>query len=146
MRDDTGGKYQPHFLRCGINRSQQATPCDPSPARLRINHDVPHSRQINHQAAIAGAKTCQAMPSTTNGGKNSNLRSGSDCALHIAYIRAAGNQSWRASGQAIPNGTRVFVAAIAWAEQITFESPVERRVNFFAGFDHLVHSLPNAGA
>jgi hypothetical protein len=143
MRYDSGRKDQSRSLRCGINRSQQTTTCDPSAARLRIDKDLPHSRQVNHQAAIAGAETCKAMSSTTNGGKNSNLGGGSDCVLHIAYICAARDKSWRASHHAVPNGTRLFVAAFAGAEQITFKSPVKRRVNLFAGFDHLVLSLQN---
>jgi hypothetical protein len=147
MRDYARRKHETGFLRHDINRAQQTTPCNPSPARLWIDSDLPHPRQVNYQTTIARAKACKAMPSTTNSGSHSNLRGGSDCVLHIAYICAACNQSWRASYHAIPNGTSIFVAAIAWAQQIAFKSPVERRVNLFAGFDHLMLSLqsePNA--
>ena len=65
------------------------------------------------------------MPSATNRGKNSGFGGDSDCVLHIAYICAARDKSRRASDHTIPNGTRVFVAAIARAQQITFELPVE---------------------
>jgi hypothetical protein len=67
-----------------------------------------------------------------------------DCVLHIAYIGAARDEARCASYHAIPNDTRVFVATFAGAQQITFESAVERRVNLFAGFDHLLLSLENA--
>jgi hypothetical protein len=141
VRDHAGGKYQPCFLRCGINRSQQATSRDPGPARLRINRDLAHSRQINYQAAVACAETCEAVPSTADGSKKSGLSARSDCVLHIAYICAARDKAGGASYHAVPNGTRAFVAAFAGTQQITFESTVERRVNFFAGFHHLVISL-----
>src|ERR1700730_18592245 len=83
------------------------------------------------------------MPPTTDGGKNAGLRSSSDCVLHIAHIRAARDEPWCASYHAIPNDTRVFVGAFARAQQLTLESPVERRVNLFAGLDHLVLSSQN---
>jgi hypothetical protein len=60
--------------------------------------------------------------------------------LHIAYICAARDKARFTSYHAIPDRTRVFVAAFARTQQIAFESPVERRVNLFAGFDHLVLS------
>jgi hypothetical protein len=143
VRDDARRKDQSGFLRRGIHRRQQAPACDSSASRPRIDNDLPHSREVNHEAVIAGAKTSQAVPSASNGGQNSNLRGGSDCVLHIAYIRAARDQSWRASYHAIPNGARGFVAALARAKQIAFESPEERRVNLVAGFEHFAVSLQN---
>jgi hypothetical protein len=83
------------------------------------------------------------MPTTTDGGENSGLRACSDGALHIAYIRAACDDARRAGHHTIPNDTRVFVAAFSRAQQITFESLVERRVNIFAGVDHFVISSQN---
>jgi hypothetical protein len=83
------------------------------------------------------------VPSTTDGGEDSVLCGGSDCGLHIAYICTARDKAWCASHHAIPNGARIFVTPFAGAQQITFESPVERRVNLFAGFDHLVLSWQN---
>jgi hypothetical protein len=65
--------------------------------------------------------------------------------LHIAYICATRDKARSSSYHDIPDGTRVFEAAFARAQQITFELPVERRVNLFAGFDHralLVNVLP----
>src|SRR5580658_3721 len=70
MRDDAGRKDQACFLRCGIDRSQQTAAGDLSPAALGIDTDVAHGRQVNDQAAIAGAETCKTMPSTTDCGQN----------------------------------------------------------------------------
>jgi hypothetical protein len=83
------------------------------------------------------------MPTTTDCSKNSYLRGGADCVLHVAYICAARDETWCASYHAIPDATRFFVAAIARTHQVTFELPVERRVNLFAGFDHCVLTLQN---
>jgi hypothetical protein len=80
------------------------------------------------------------MPSATDSGKNSDFRSGSDCVLHIAHIRAARDKAWGARYHGIPNYTRFLVAAFAGAQQIAFESPVERGVDLLARFNHLVLS------
>jgi hypothetical protein len=80
------------------------------------------------------------MASATDSGKNSDFRSGSDCILHIAYICAARDYARAARYHTIPNDPRVLVAAFARAQQFTFESPAERRVNLFAGFNHFALS------
>ena len=91
-----------------------------------------HSREVDHQAAIAGAETCKAMSSATDGSEKSDLRRGADRALYVAYICAARNQSGRAVKHAIPDAARVFVVALAGTQQITFKSAVERRVDLIA--------------
>jgi hypothetical protein len=53
-----------------------------------MNRDLTHPRQVNHQAMIAGAESCEAMPSTTDRRWNSDGAGTSDCALYIAYIDA----------------------------------------------------------
>src|SRR5579863_4654512 len=143
VRDDAGGKHESCFLRRIVNRSQQAAPCESSPTGLGIHRDLAHPRQIDHQAAIACAEACKAMPSATNCSQNSYRRGGADCVLHIAYICATRNEAWCASYHAIPNALRLFVAAVRRAQQVSLESPVERRVKFQAGFDHYVFSLQN---
>src|SRR6266852_8873132 len=80
------------------------------------------------------------MPPATDGSQNSNLGGGPDCVWHIAHLCAARYKPRRASYHAIPNGARVFVTAVAGSQQITFESPAERGVNLFAGFDHVAAS------
>jgi hypothetical protein len=144
MRDDARGKYQPCFLGCRINRAQQTTSGDHGMARLGIHGNLPHSRQVNHHAAIARAKTRETMPSAADGGKNSDLRAGADCILHIDYIGAARDKARSTSDHAIPDDARIFVAAFAGTQQITFESPLERRVNLLAGFDHFGLSCQSA--
>jgi len=47
-------------------------------------------------------------------------RSGSDRVLHIADIRTASDEAGRTRYHAIPDDTRIFVAAFAGAQQITF--------------------------
>ena len=123
MRDDARGENQSCLLRCGINRSQQTTSGDPGPARFRIDRNLAHFRQVNHHAAVARAKTCEAVSSAADGGKNSDFRGRSDCVLHIAHVCAAHDKAWGASYHCIPNDARVFVAAFAGAQQVTFESP-----------------------
>src|SRR5579863_2183564 len=81
------------------------------------------------------------MPSTADGGKNSILRGGSDRILHITHICTTRDKAWCAGYHAIPNGARVFVTALARAEQVPFESSVERRIDLFAGLDHFVLSF-----
>ncbi|MGA7460741.1 MAG: hypothetical protein WBW69_10970 [Candidatus Korobacteraceae bacterium] len=56
------------------------------------------------------------MPSTTDRGENSGLSGSSDCVLHVAYICATRDKAWFASYHAIPNGTRVFIPALAGAQ------------------------------
>ena len=82
------------------------------------------------------------MPSTTDGGKNSGLGGGPDCSLHIAYIQAARDEAGPARYHAVPDGPRVLVAVIGGAQQIAFESPVERGVNLFAGLDQFGVPVP----
>jgi hypothetical protein len=76
------------------------------------------------------------MPSTADSSKNSGPRGGADRVLNIAYIGTSRDNAWRASYHSIPDGPGVFVSGLAGTQQIAFESRVERRVNFFAGFDH----------
>jgi hypothetical protein len=80
------------------------------------------------------------MATATNGGQNSNLRAGSDCILNIAYICASRDQPRRTGYHAIPNRAGGVIAGLAGTQQITFESPVEQRVDFFTGFGHLALS------
>jgi hypothetical protein len=72
---------------------------------------------------IAGAESCEAMPSTTDRRGNPEGARTSDCALYIAYIYAPRDQAWRPSTHAVPNRARVFVAILAGTQQITFELP-----------------------
>jgi hypothetical protein len=81
------------------------------------------------------------MPSTADSRNNSRLRSGPDRMLNVAYIRAARDQGWCPSNHPVPNDARVFVPALAGAQQVPFESSVERRINLFAGFGHFALSL-----
>src|SRR5262245_2674545 len=78
------------------------------------------------------------MSATTDGGKDACLRGGSDGALHIAHIQATGNKAGPAIGHAVPNRSRLLVAAVARAQQVTFKSLTERRVELLAGFHHWV--------
>src|SRR5262249_21704307 len=80
------------------------------------------------------------MSTTTDGGKNTCLRGGPDGVLHIVYIQATGNQAGPAIRHAVPNRSRPLVAAVARTQQVPFESLTERRVEIFAGFNHLVSS------
>jgi hypothetical protein len=141
VRDNAGWKHQARFLRRGINRSQQASPCEASAARFRIDHDLAHSRKVNHQAAVACAETCEAMPATADGGENPDLSGCSDCLLHIGDVSTTRNQARRAVEHAVPDETRIFEAPVSRTQQIAVESPVKRRVNFLAGFDHFGRSL-----
>jgi hypothetical protein len=88
-----------------------------------MNRDLTHSRQVNHQAMIAGAEACEAMPSTTDRGWNPDGAGASDCALYIAYIETPRDQAWRPSAHAVPNRSGVVVPILAGTQQITFELP-----------------------
>ena len=125
MGNDAGWKDQSSFLRCGIHRSQQAPTGELRAARLRINADLSHSRQVNHQAAIAGTKTCKAVSSATDGGEHSSFRRGTHSVLDIAHICATRNQARRAIKHAIPDAPRIFKSALARTQQIAFK--VRRR-------------------
>src|ERR1700722_17402649 len=83
------------------------------------------------------------MAATADGGEKVDFNSGSDCALHIACVCATRDKAGGAGEHAIPDEAGIFVAAVGWANQIAFESRVERRVNFLAGFDHFGRSLMN---
>jgi hypothetical protein len=88
-----------------------------------MNRDLTHPRQVNHQAMIAGAESCEAMPSTTDRGWNPDGAGASDCALDIAYIEAPRDQPWRPSAHAVPDCSGVVVSILAGTQQITFELP-----------------------
>jgi hypothetical protein len=88
-----------------------------------MNRNLTHSRQVNHQAMIARAESCEAMPSTTNRRWNPDGAGTSDCALYIAYLEAPRDQAWRPSAHAVPNRARVFVAILAGTQQVAFELP-----------------------
>jgi hypothetical protein len=81
------------------------------------------------------------MPATADGGKNPDLRSSSDRVLHIAYVCATRDKARSAGEHAIPDDTRLFVAAILGTHQVAFKSPVEQRAKRLAGFDHFGCSL-----
>ena len=140
MGDNTGRENQTCFLRRGIDRPQQATACKPRTASARINGDLLHFREVDHQAAIASAESCKTMSSTADRSKNSRGRGDSNCVLNITYIAAARDKARCSSHHAIPNDARVVVTALTGTEQLTFELSVERRVDLFAGFAHFVLS------
>ena len=141
MGDNAGRENQTYFLRRGIDRPQQATTCEPRPASARINGDLLHFREVDHQAAITGAETCKAMSSATDGSEKSGLRRGAHRALYVFHIRALRNQSGRAVKHAIPDAAGIFVADLAGTQQITFKSAMKRRVDLIASLGHLVLSL-----
>src|SRR5437899_9210319 len=146
MRDHAGGKNQSCFLRCSINRAQQTAASKARPARLGVNGDLTHFREVNHHAAIARAEAGKAMPATADSSKKSRFTGGPDGILEIARISAACDQSRRARKHAIPDEACVFIAAVAGTQQIAFELPMKRRVDLFAGFNHCVLSMQKCPA
>jgi hypothetical protein len=68
MRNHARGKGQTHFLCRGVNRSEEATAGKARSALSGIHTHLPHSSEVNHQAAIAGAKPCEAMTSASDRG------------------------------------------------------------------------------
>jgi hypothetical protein len=103
-----------------------------------INRDLAHSRKINHQPAIARAKSRKTMSSTADSSQDSGLRGGPDRPLHVVHICAARNEAWRLSYHAIPDSARVFEPALTRAKQLTFELLAEQRIDRFTGFGHFV--------
>jgi hypothetical protein len=83
------------------------------------------------------------MPSTADGGENPDLSSRPNRVLHIGYVSTTRDKARRAGEHAVPDETRIFEVSVSRTQQIAFESPVKRRVNFLAGFDHFGHSLKN---
>src|SRR5262245_52957027 len=125
MRDHAGREDQRGLLRSYVNRSQQAASGKASTARLGINRNLAHEREVNNHA-IAGAEAGKTVSSATDGGNNSGLGGGADGGLHVVYICAAHDQLWRALRHAIPDGARFFVTAVAGAQQVTFKLRAKR--------------------
>jgi hypothetical protein len=78
------------------------------------------------------------MPSAPDSGNNSTLSAGPDRVLYIAYISAARDESWLAGDHAIPDGARLFIAAVGGAKQVAFEPPAERRVDLRRNQDRVI--------
>jgi hypothetical protein len=81
------------------------------------------------------------MPSASDSGNNFALSASPDCVLYIAYIGAARDDSWLAGDHAVPDGARLFIAAVCGPQQVALESPAERRVDLLAGIRHRIFSL-----
>src|SRR5689334_12639471 len=123
MRDHAGRKPPSRLLRGRNPRSQQAASGNPRSARLGIHSDLAQPGEIDHQAVIARAETCKAVPSASDSGDNSALGAGPDRVLYIANVRATRDQSGPACDHAVPYGARLFIAAVSRAQQVAFESP-----------------------
>jgi hypothetical protein len=110
-------------LRGRIHRSKQAASGNPRAARPGVHSDLAQPGEINDQAALARAETCKAMPSAPDSGNNSALNACPDRVLYIAYVSAARDERWLAGYHAVPDGARIFIAAVGWTQQVAFESP-----------------------
>src|SRR5215470_5383455 len=75
VRHDAGRKSQTFFLRGSIDRPQQATAGEAASPRIRVDNDLPHSRQIDHHPVITSAEPSKTVPATTHGGEYSGARS-----------------------------------------------------------------------
>jgi hypothetical protein len=87
VRYHSGGKAPALLFGWRYRSIQQAAATDLRPALVRINCDLAHSRQVNHQT-IARAETCEAMPSAPDGRKDSGFGRAKYRSLHVANIYA----------------------------------------------------------
>src|SRR5262249_37938717 len=120
-------------------RPEQTAAAEPCPLPNRIDYDLSHSREVDHQA-IAGAEAREAVSSTSNGSRESDLASGPDGMLNVAHIGAARNHSRLAAKHAVPHRTRSFVGGVTTTQQVAFELPPQRRVRLLTDTRHLLVS------
>jgi hypothetical protein len=136
MRDDAGRKSETLFLRGSIHRSQQATACESAFPCIRVDNDLPHSRQIDHHPVITCAEPGEAVSPTADGWVDSGGRSRTNRSLHVSNVSAAGNQARAARHHAVPNGSRRFVPRIIRAQQVAAELLPQDAVNLVGSFLH----------
>src|ERR1700738_820770 len=137
MRDDAGRKGETFFLRGSIDRSQQATACEPTPSRFLVHRDFAHARQIDHHSVIASAESSEAVPSTTYGCEDSRSHRNPDRGLHVRDVSTAGDQGRAAGHHAVPNASRWLVLRIMGTQQIAAELLPQGAVDLVRSFLHV---------
>src|SRR5579863_4145082 len=125
VRDYSRGKNKTVLLRGCIDRTEQTAAGEARVAGLRINQYLTHSREIDHQAAVASAEAGEAMASAAQGSQNASGRSGPDGILHILDVGATGYKSGGAGCHRVPNASRLDVALVTGTEQISAEPAIQ---------------------
>jgi hypothetical protein len=145
MRDDAGRKGETFFLGGSIDRSQQATACEATSPRFRVDCDLAHFRQIDHHSVIASAEPGEAVPSTTYGREDSSGRSRPDRSLHVSSVTTTGNQARTARHHAVPNPSRKFVVRIIGTQQVAADFLPQGTVDFTRRCPHVFCFWRHAG-
>src|ERR1700730_12926467 len=137
MRDDAGRKGETFFLSGSIDRSQQATACEPTSSRVLVHHDFADARQIDHHPVIASTESSKAVPSTTHGCEDSRSHSSPDRGLHVTDVSTAGDQGRAAGHHAVPDASRWLVLRIMGTQQIAAELLPQGAVDLVRSFLHV---------
>src|SRR6516162_9302511 len=122
MRNNAGREDQSGFLRCRVDRSLQATTGKAGAPGLRINRDLPHPREVNHQAAIARTEAGKAVSATADGGKDPGFGGSANSPLYVAHIGTARNEGRLAIKHAVPDAARAFIFVVMGTQQVAFKS------------------------
>jgi hypothetical protein len=121
VRNNAGGKGEPHGLRRNIDGTKKAPTAESRAAICFINAHFPHPAEINHQSAITTAKSGKAVATTTDSGKNTRCTGLPHSSLHIRHSCATGDQTRHAGNHPIPNATCFGEFGVAGTQQIAAE-------------------------
>ncbi len=136
MGNHARGKGQAHFLRRDVNRAEEAPAGKARAARLGIDTHLSQEGEINHHAAVAGAKPRETVTSTADRGDYAGGGGGADGSLDIELIGATGDQAGLASNHAIPDRVSQGVGGVGGAQEIALELGAQRRMEVIDGCGH----------
>jgi hypothetical protein len=109
-------------LRGSIYIAEKAAALKSRTPRLRVNAHPAHKGKINHQAIVTRAEPREAVASAADRSHYAGVRCNAHRKLNVRNIRAARDQTRRASHHPVPDRPRVGIFAVARTQQIAAES------------------------
>ncbi len=88
-RDDPAGRRQAERVRRGVEISPRGPTLGPRRARRRVDANAPHSREIDHNAFVAGPEPRHAVPAAADGQVESALAREGHRRDHVAGVHGA---------------------------------------------------------
>ena len=106
-------------LRRGVEVLQQRAGADAGDAPARVDDDLAHAREVDHQAALGDGVAGDVMAAAANAEQHPMAGGEAHRRLHVGLARAAGDRRRAAIDGGVPDLARRLVVGVARAQHAT---------------------------
>jgi hypothetical protein len=123
--DDPGWGGQPERLRLPIELAEKNTRLRSRRARLRIDPDALHRRQVEDDAALANRQTREAVPATPDGDREAGRSGEPHRGDHVGRAGAARDERGEAIYRSVPDLALLVVGRIPGSNELSAKGTLE---------------------